>query len=197
MLPTSVQSPARPSNKRYLLLAFPFAFALLLVAHRSSNLDEGQQLKEYLPSVLGGYSFSSQEGMELSEEWEREEGVEQSEVQWSEEEQRLREYRWETPEVDDTLKRVLEGLDEVRFQSTLQTPVGADPDPLRRAERTPNPGLATHNEASSFSGRGYRTGSCLAARTDTSSATCYPSSRSPFAGRRARIVRRRELREVS
>lgn len=70
-------------------------------------------MSEYLPTVLGGYSFSSQEGMELSEEWEREEGVEQSEVRWTEEEERLREYRWETPDVDDTLKRVLEGLDEV------------------------------------------------------------------------------------
>jgi hypothetical protein len=120
MLPlwAAVDEESNKRRKRLLFGGGIAAFALLLVVGHSLKAEDAS-LSSYLPAGLGlasPYSFSSQDGQEFEEEWT--EGVQQAEVRWSEEEVRLREYRWETPEIDETLKVMLEGLIDVSSSFT-------------------------------------------------------------------------------
>lgn len=132
MLPSwaAADEESNKRRKRLLIGGGIAAFALLVVV--GTRKAEDASLSSYLPAGLGistPYSFSSQDGQEFAEEWG--EGVEQTEVPWSEEEERLREYKWETPEIDETLKVMLDGLNEVSSSSRLGAGQ-ADPPSARR-----------------------------------------------------------------
>lgn len=111
MLPTNHSpTPSRSSSKRWLLLLVPSVAALLLVGRLSEPTDV--QLRDYLTAATNGNSLVN--GTDKAWVAGEGEGVQQLEVpEWTEQEEQLRQYRWETPEVHETLKRALERLDEV------------------------------------------------------------------------------------